>query len=540
MKTKRLLAAALAAVMAFSFPACKGGDEGKDGDNEKEPGKSEVTYELNDLGLPVVSEPITLTVMGSKHPIQGEWSEMSLWKWLSEQTNITFEFNTPPADGYGNKKNLALASDDLPDLFFGGGLSTSDEQRYGMDQELLIPLDTLLDEAPNIKKMFEENPDWQKSISMADGHFYTLPQDLVGFGLYRYSWINQQWLDNLGLKMPETIDDLYHVLVQFRDQDPNQNGQQDEIPLSFTNEMYDTLRSTILGAYGHLSGSFEEVDDQIVFAPTTDEYKEYVKFMHKLWEEKLIDREAFSQTSQQQNAKGVEGTLGMFAYISDYVVVGVDNYKQYRVLNPLTSQYNGEKLSYMTFPLMTGAGAISHNNKYPEITMRLLDWFYTETGALCLINGVENQDWERTGDGGMTFFVPEGMNKEEYRGGKITSDCGTTCPRYTKHAEEVIKGGAYEKNAPLEANTHNQVMETIAPFAKVPIPKLIFTEDEQDSITTKSTDIATYITQTEAQFIVGELDIDAEWDNYVKTLTNMGVEDLRAIYEAAYNRYKGE
>lgn len=108
-----------------------------------------MTYTLNDIGLPVVSEPITLTVMGSKHPIQGEWSEMSLWKWLSEQTNITFEFNTPPADGYGEKKNLALASDDLPDLFFGGGLSTSDEMRYGMDQGLLVALDTLLEYAPN-------------------------------------------------------------------------------------------------------------------------------------------------------------------------------------------------------------------------------------------------------------------------------------------------------------------------------------------------------------------------------------------------------
>lgn len=535
MKAKKLLALAVAGVLTLGMTACNGG-----GDAGSAGGAGDVTYTLNDIGLPVVSEPITLTVMGSKHPIQGEWSEMSLWKWLSEQTNITFEFNTPPADGYGEKKNLALASDDLPDLFFGGGLSTSDEMRYGMDQGLLVALDTLLEYAPNIQKMFEENPDWQKSISMTDGHFYSLPQDLVGFGLYRYSWINQQWLDNLGLKMPETIDDLYNVLKQFKTGDPNQNGQNDEIPLSFTNEMYDTLRSTLLGAFGHLSGSFEAIGDDIVFAPTTDEYKEYVKFMHKLWSEGLIDQESFSQTSQQQNAKGVAGKLGMFAYISDYVVVGTDIYKQYKVLNPLTSEYNSEKLSYQSFELMTGAGAITHVNKYPEITMRLLDWFYSETGALCLINGVEGQDWERTEDGGLTFFVPDGMNKEEYRGGKITPDCGTTCPRYTKHAEEVIKGGAYEQNAPLEANTHNQVMETIAPYAKVPIPNLVFTEEEQDSITTKSTDISTYITQTEAQFIVGDLDIDTEWDNYVAILERMGVNDLRDIYQTAYDRYQAE
>ena len=83
-------------------------------------------------------------------------------------------------------------------------------------------------------------------------------------------------------------------------------------------------------------------------------------------------------------------------------------------------------------------------------------------------------------------------------------------------------------------------METIAPYAKVPIPNLVFTEEEQDSITTKSTDISTYITQTEAQFIVGDLDIDTEWDNYVATLERMGVNDLRDIYQTAYDRYQAE
>lgn len=388
--------------------------------------------------------------------------------------------------------------------------------------------------------MFEENPDWQKSISMTDGHFYSLPQDLVGFGLYRYSWINQQWLDNLGLKMPETIDDLYNVLKQFKTGDPNQNGQNDEIPLSFTNEMYDTLRSTLLGAFGHLSGSFEAIGDDIVFAPTTDEYKEYVKFMHKLWSEGLIDQESFSQTSQQQNAKGVAGKLGMFAYISDYVVVGTDIYKQYKVLNPLTSEYNSEKLSYQSFELMTGAGAITHVNKYPEITMRLLDWFYSETGALCLINGVEGQDWERTEDGGLTFFVPDGMNKEEYRGGKITPDCGHDLPALYQTRGRSHKGRRLRAERAAGSEHAQSGHGNDRPVCQGAIPNLVFTEEEQDSITTKSTDISTYITQTEAQFIVGDLDIDTEWDNYVATLERMGVNDLRDIYQTAYDRYQAE
>ena len=524
-----LLALAMLACVCLGATSCKKEDDGPD--------PTGVTYELNELGLPVVSEPITLRVMGSKHPIQGEWKDMSLWKWLSEQTGIQFEFDTPAAQGYGEKKNLAFASDNLPDVFIGGGLSTKDELQYGMKQKMLLPLDEYFDVAPNMVKMFETNPDWQKALTMPDGHMYSLPQDFVGFGLYRYSWINKQWLDNLSLEMPKTIDDLYNVLKAFKTGDPNGNGQADELPLSFTVEMYDTMRSTLLNAFGYLSGSYEIKDGKVVFAPSTNEYKEYIRFMNKLWKEGLIDPDSFSQSITQQSAKGIAGKLGMFSYIGDYVIVGTKIHKQYTVLPALTSQYNSTQMTYQTFPIMNGTAAITKENKYPEITMRLLDWFYTETGALSLINGVEGQDWERTEDGGLTFFVPEGMEKEEYRGGKITSDCGTTLPRWTAPAEEVIIGGDYANNAPYESNIHFQVMDAIAPFAKVPMPSLVFTEEEQDVITAKGSDIGTYVAQTESQFIVGSLDLDAEWDSYISTLERMGVKDVLGIYEDAYARW---
>lgn len=527
-----LMAMAMLVCLCLGATSCNKKEDTDDSD------VSGVTYELNELGLPVVSEPITLKVMGSKHPIQGEWKDLSLIKWLTEQTNIHFEFTTPAAQSYGEKKNLAFATDDLPDLFFGGGLSTKDELEYGMNQKMLIALDEYLNAAPNMVKMFETNPDWQKALTMPDGHMYSLPQDFVGFGLYRYSWINQQWLENLNLEMPETIDDLYNVLKAFKTGDPNGNGQTDELPLSFTTEMYDTMRSTILSAFGYLSGSYEiNKEGKIVFAPSTNEYKEYIRFMNKLWKEGLIDPDSFSQTITQQSAKGIAGKLGMFSYIGDYVIVGSKINKQYTVLPALTSQYNDTKMTYQTFPIMNGTAAITKENKYPEITMRLLDWFYTETGALCLINGVEGQDWERTEDGGLTFFVPEGTEKEEYRGGKITPDCGTTLPRWTAPAEEVIIGGDYANNAPMESNIHFQVMEAIAPYARVPMPSLVFTEKEQDQITTKAGDIGTYVAQTESQFIVGTLDLDSQWDSYIKTLERMGVNDVLAIYEDAYARW---
>jgi len=121
----------------------------------EEPSKStddDVPDYLNPTGFPIVKEKITLKLMGSKSPLHGEWQDMEVFKRMEALTNISFEFDTPLAQGYTEKKNLALASGDYPDVFYGGAINVQDEETYG-PQGVFLPLEDYIDKyGPHIRK----------------------------------------------------------------------------------------------------------------------------------------------------------------------------------------------------------------------------------------------------------------------------------------------------------------------------------------------------------------------------------------------------
>ena len=114
------------------------------------------------------------------------------------------------------------------------GFSRNEILKYGQ-QGVLMPLEHLIDEhAPNLKKRFEEKPDWEQSVTAPDGHIYAITQWSECFHCSYPSklWMNTTWLDALGLEQPTTTEELRTVLRAFKDGDPNGNGAADEVPLS--------------------------------------------------------------------------------------------------------------------------------------------------------------------------------------------------------------------------------------------------------------------------------------------------------------------
>ena len=131
--------------------------------------------------------------------------------------------------GFTEKRNLAFASDDLPDIILRAKISPQEEMKYAANGQL-VALDEYLDYAPNLSALIEQDDAIRKGITMPDGHIYSCPQlNKTEGNLIHHYWINKTWLDNLGLEAPTTVDELYDVLVAFRDNDPNGNGQKDEI-----------------------------------------------------------------------------------------------------------------------------------------------------------------------------------------------------------------------------------------------------------------------------------------------------------------------
>lgn len=506
-------------------------------DSGQEETSSDLNKDIfNEEGYPIVDEKIELIMMGPSTPHQTvPWDELKVFQVLKEKTNIGFHFNNPSAESMEEKLNLAFASDDLPDVLLGMGLTIEQEADYGAEGQL-IPLEKLIEEhGPNLQKMLEEKPEVRKSITAADGHIYSLPfvDSELGFLSYQKLWINQTWLDKLGLEMPETIDDLYSVLKAFKEEDPNGNGKADEIPMASSKDV--NVHNVIQAAFG-FTGHLDVTTGDVRFAPMEEEYRDYLTFMNKLFEEGLYDSESFTQDKQHVNAKGANEQLGVFYDGGPFLTVGIEQNEDYVALSPLTSEVSNKKIAPRTSLVQPGVFAITNVNEHPEATIRWVDYLYSDEGAILYNYGIEGEDFEYIDDKqGIRYLTPEGMERNEFIS-KI-KPLGVAEPRTHDHIQE-LQLYKQEETDPQDAHIMQQTLENIKPFAEPMFPHVHFTEDEIKTLNTFRTDIEDYVEQMEAQFITGGASIENDWNEYLDTLEDMGMEQYIQIHSDAYDRWK--
>ena len=251
------------------------------------------------------------------------FNDKEIIKMVTEATGIKVNWIEIPKSGKEEQIANILSSGDMPDVMLGL-LSSTDvasnmELFYDLSEEGL--LETY---APNVVSDYEEGgQNVFYYLTAPDGSIRSLAGNQ---GLSRSSdasagWlINQVWLDKLGLKTPETADDLYDVLCAFRDNDANGNGDaSDEIPLSFCGMDGNYGFLNLANAFGiantgnSASNYYFMLDEQdkVVSVLDTDNFRAFLEWAHMLKEEKLLDVEGFSQTTEQYKAKGAADRLGL-------------------------------------------------------------------------------------------------------------------------------------------------------------------------------------------------------------------------------------
>lgn len=484
---------------------------------------------FNETGYPIVDEPITLELMARRSPIQPVWDEMGFFQEMEKMTNIKFKFRTAAGTDYTQAKQLALASMDLPDLFYGGELTADDEVDFGT-QGILIPLEDLIDKyAPNFKKLIEAEPGIKASITTPDGHIYALPGiDRNTTSKTPIMWLNGKWMEALGADKPETMEDFYQLLKAFKEQNPG--NIEEVIPLTASSAS--ELRLGLLANFGLVQdGGIYEDNGTVKIAWTQAEYKEYLKFMNRLYNEQLLDNQMFSHTWEQFVAKGKQvGVLSTWPI----VMVGFHDMTEamnYPVLAPMTSATNPTKLTQEMSEIKRGRAAITSKNKYPEATMRWIDHAYSEEGTILSRLGIEGKTYVWNEDGQWVLLADEGLSSTQTNA-KHAPGVGTNVPMVLTR-EFFGKEG----NNPTILAIYDWITEELIPYAKLPFPLVYFTEDEIDTINMYKMDINTYFQQMEAKFITGAEDIEKGWDKYVKTLQGIGIADYVAAYQSAYNRW---
>jgi putative aldouronate transport system substrate-binding protein len=315
MATSRKLAV-LGALMAGTmlFTACSGSSNGSAAIKD-----SSAEFGFQETGFPIVKDTLTLKFSGTKSALAPDYNTMSLVQQWEKDTNIHIDWENLPETVFKEKKNLILASGDLPDAFFNSGLTDAEIATYSASGTL-IPLEDLIQKnAPNLSKLLADRPDIKAAITSSDGHIYSLPS-IEELGLVQFPnemAINTAWLNKLGIPMPKTVDELHDALLAFKTKDASGTGK--TIPLSFMPGSWCGDIVDLIAALGGVPDNMDHrivQDGKVIYTATQDGYKKALQTLHTWYQEGLIDPESFSQDDKAYLAKGKASTenLGSFVW----------------------------------------------------------------------------------------------------------------------------------------------------------------------------------------------------------------------------------
>lgn len=497
---------------------------------------------------PASSGSSEFTIFAGIGVLSADNSEKPVVQQMNEAMGVTINWECISGDTLTEKKNLVLnAGGDMPDAFMGADLTDYEIITNGSNG-VFIPLETYInsDTMPNLASLVSERPELLASCTMPDGHIYTLPTiSEMGFSysngndyyigaIPQFMAINKSWLDAVGMDMPTTIDELHDVLVAFKENDVNGNGDPtDEIPLSFEWTHWCANMTSLFSAFGFTDYNEDHRairDGKVYFNASTDNYKEAMAYFHEWYAEGLIDIEAFSQEDSQYIAKGSgdDARLGVFAWWEIPEVTG-DHADEYEYLTFLAGEDGTLGVNLNEQGTVThDRFAVTSSCDNPELLLKWVDQCYDPILSMQIIYGPIGVYFEDQPDASGVYVetAEAGGNlkaKEEFKAPnrQLSTDFGTYY---------YMEARAMERLDDL-ANVWFKNVKDFDYF-----PTVVYSLEETETINESISDIKDYVNQTSADWIVNG-GVEEGWDTYIKQLDNMGVNEVVAAWQAAYDRY---
>ncbi len=542
---KRAISAILSVLMAFTVlsgcgrispPLSSSGTESSTKEAVSA-GNSEEALYYNVGTLPIVNEEITLHLLAKEVADNYSLKDAAMWEYYTEKTGINFEIEAYSGDEMKTKLTLILSTNQKPDILWQAGIGEADVLSYGQ-QNILLNLDDYIDKyATYTKEVFEKESDAKAAASSSDGHIYALPA-------YNYSvkywnnvlYMNKNWLANVGMEAPTTLDELYDVLKAFKEKDADGNGDaNNEIPTYETADT-DYLFLKLLEAVGfaciwpHDGDLYSDRDGEVFLIQTTDEYKFLMRYMNKLFSEGLIDPNSYTQSQDELDSKKFSNTYGMRVDVSSIEgpVSDMDQYNpdDWTVLQPLTSAMNSTPITAGLAQYQTCMGAICADTEYPEAAFLFLDWCYSPD-ASAIMNGEKNY---LKLDNSVSDEVKQLIAEKKDAGPEaLRKLIGTYGPRWQRR--EWVDPASF--STIMQDN-----LAKCMPYITVGWQNnLKFTDTEAEVISIYSTDLGVALNEWRSFFITGKKNVDTDWEEYMAVVESMHPEKLVEVYQAAYDRY---
>ena len=541
--TRRTALTSAAALAATPLLASCGGAGGGGGDVDDQVENPDENINLE--GMPIVKEAVTLKMMTRRSPNTAEdWNTVASMKTMQEQSNVEVDWGYVPWEGAEEKRNLALASGDYPEILHRMGLSSVDIAKYG-EQGTLMPLNDAIEKyMPNLTGLLNATPEIRKGLTFPDGNIYSLPTiydaEFDSLRMQQKLWVRQDWLEDLGLDAPETLDEFENYLEEVQKADPAGGGK--TIPYTSGSETLwiDVLRSTFgIGNRGTAAGAIDADESGAVrFWAASDDYRELMTYVRKLYSKKLVQQDVFSADSQSFNALGKEGVIGAAGLQAPIASFAKGEGQNYVALPPLKKSSSDPVPSWtlINSPLAAiGAWVVTDKIEHLVESCRWMDYWYSDEGARLFFMGIEGESYEQTGDDEFEFTEqitdnPEGLTVDEalrpyvnYMGGGYP---GIVLEKYFKGTESSPQ--AREGSAKVAEHRIEEIW-----------PLFTYTSDEAAELSAITVDLTKLVDESRAKFITGEMSVDKDWDKYVSQFEQIGVSRYLEIQQAAYDRFQG-
>lgn len=467
----------------------------------------------------------------------GNLGETDFYKGLHEQSGISVEFRHPAVGQEKEQFNLLLLDEELPDVIEWEWFGYDGGPQKAIDDGVIIPLNDVFDKyCPNIKAYLKEHPDVDKMIRTDNGDYYCFPF-IRGGDLLLTSMgpmLRADWLEELGLEVPKTIDEWETVLTAFKEKKGATGA------FAYWYSVPDLTNHNPFACAYNARRTFYMKDGKIAYGAIEDGYKNYLQKMSEWMKAGLIDPDLATLTNDQVAAKITNGSAGAsFAWggsgMGNWTKAGQETNSNFRlVAAPYPTLEAGQKPEMGQkdnfYPGGLGCAAITTSCKDVEVAARLLDFGYSDAGHILYNFGTEGVSYKLE-DGKHvytdTLLKNPNLSITHAMAGYVRANYNGPFIQDEEYILQYFALDEQKEALKLWSDTNT---------AKYTVPPITPNAEESKEIARIMTEINTYRDECTLKFILGTMDM-SEWDTYVSTIKSMGIDKVLEMENAALERY---
>ena len=487
---------------------------------------------------------------------ESEPNNRTIFKRLEEKTNVHINWTAIQADQWGDKMALIFANyKDLPDFIFQAGLGDTDLLKYA-DQGLIVNLEEYIDkDMPNLASVFERYPEYRAMCEDEDGHIWALPwieqlgeEKTAIQTIGDMSFIHTKWMNFLGLEMPATTDEFEQVLLAFKEHASELQEEfgieGDIIPMSCIVNDGDQDPAILINGFGEGYGDGDRgrhiavTDEKEVICSAVQEgYKEGIAWLHQLYEEGLIDPEAFTQEWSTYVAKGKSHRYGV---LFSWDVANIDNLEDYEPLPALEKDVRNitPQNGSFTSGFDRGRCVVTGMCENIDLVCAWLDQMYDPYQS-------PQNNWGTYGEDDEFDIFQLGTN-EDGEPMLTHTPLGDWSPVEVREAESVngplcILNEYYGKYVTCPDDAQYR-LDWIADIytkdmtMKYVYPNLLMSTDDTEQLSNLMADISTCINTHKSDWIMNGF-TDDDWNSYLSELESYGLPEYLEIFQKYLDKY---